>query len=494
VSFKYLHIVSLLFLSSCTVGPDFLKISTPADTASAFINTLDDSAQTSATMNHWWERLNDPTLNGYIDQLLAQNLSLQQAGERIIQAREQLSSSRGDHLPTLSADGTATRSFAPLLGNRTYTDTYNAGVSTSWSIDLFGKIRRNSESAKASFEATQFDYQALTHSLIAELLNRRVSIAVNQQQLALAQKNAENRQKIYQITKKRYNLGAAGTALSDVYLAEENYSSVQAEVSQFERLLTDDLYSLDILLGKMPGSTVIMQADFPILAPPVDVASCVPADLLDRRPDLQASLLRQKATNANIGVAIADLYPSLTLGGAISFNGNSGQDLFTADQLAGSLLSSLTTRIFEGGKLRSTIRLRESQAREAMAAYTEDVLQAVYEVETNIKADTELSKELSNLQQSATALANAERVADGRYQRGIQTLTGFLDIQQRHYSAEQILLRKQQDKWAARIALYLALGGDWFIAPSNEDANAPISEHNKPQCGASPREASISNG
>lgn len=484
MSVKYLYIASLLVLSSCTVGPDFLKIMTPANNASAFINTL-QTAQTSADMNQWWQRLNDPTLNEYVDQLLAQNLSLQQAGERVLQAREQLSSSRGDHLPTLAANGDAGRSFTPVLGNREYTTAYSAGLSTSWAIDLFGKIRRNSESAKASFQATQFDYQALTHTLIAELLNRRVSIAINQEQLSLAQKNADNREKIYQIAKRRYNLGAAGTTLTEVYLAEENYSSVQAEVSQFERLLADDLYNLDILLGKMPGSTVITSADFPLLAPPVDVASCLPADLLDRRPDLQASLLRQKAANANIGVAIADLYPSLTLGGAISVNGGTGRDLFTADQLAGSLLSSLTTRIFEGGKLRSTIRLRESQAREAIAAYSADVLQAVYEVETNIKADTELAKELSRLEQSATALANAERVAEGRYQRGIQTLTALLDIQQRHFNAEQIVLRKQQDKWAARIALYLALGGDWTAKPSTD---------NTTQCGINTTEMSMSNG
>lgn len=448
-------------LSACAVGPDFMRPDSPAASASRFNNSFDRIGQ-SSDMNLWWERLGDPVLNDYADKLLRQNLSLQEAGERVIQSRERVTSARGDYAPTLSATTSDTRSFTPTGGQRSYSTAYNASLSASWQIDLFGRIQRSVESANARYEAAQYDYEALTHSLIAQLLNRRVAIAVNKELLDLAQKNYINRKKIYKLVKKRYELGARGTTLSDVYLAEDNYESVYAEVYQFERALMDEIYRLDILLGEMPGTTDPLNSGFSLVAPPMDVAACIPARLLDRRPDLKASELRAKAANANIGVAVADLYPSVNLSGSLGFSGASTNSLFSAQQMAGSLLGSITQRIFEGGKLRSNIALRESEARELALAYSDDVLNAVYEVETRLKSDRDLTDELRSAEKSLKALRNAEELSQKRYIGGIITLEQFLDVQQRRYTAEQSYRRKQQEKWDTRTALYLALGGDWL--------------------------------
>jgi outer membrane protein TolC len=167
--------------------------------------------------------------------------------------------------------------------------------------------------------------------LVAELFNRRVGIAVNQRLLALAQENATNRQTLYDLVKHRYELGTPGSTLSDVYLAEDNFTSVQAEVAEFQRLLTDEVYRFDVLLGRPPGSIHLNHASFPLLSASPDAPSLIPAALLDRRPDLRASELRVQAANANVSVAVSDLYPQFHIGGSIGVTGTSTQNLFSSE-------------------------------------------------------------------------------------------------------------------------------------------------------------------
>ncbi len=457
----------VMMLSACAVGPDYLRPTHDAQRISSYLNEPDVTAS-EFSISRWWERIDDPLLTSYIDQLFQENLALEQGAERVIQAQEQVNIAGGSFFPTLGVDLGASRNFSSAnsfntagSGGRTYVTSYNADVSSSWQIDLFGRLRRSLQSAKANFEASQYDQQALVHSLIAELVTRRVSIATNQHRLELAKNNVENRKGTYDLVKNRYNLGVMGTSAADVYLAEENYRTVQGDMHAFERALSEDVYRLDVLLGQIPGTTDPFKTVFPLLPSPLDVAVCVPAALVDRRPDLRASELRLAAATANIGVAVADIYPSLNLGASIGFSGNDFGNLFRADQLAGTILGNLTARLFEGGRLKANIRLKESLAREQAAGYAEDILNALREVETALKSETELQSELTYTMQSVDALRRAEEISKDRYLRGILTLQSFLDIQQRRYSIEQGLLGIQQEKWNARIALYLALGGDW---------------------------------
>ena len=363
-------------------------------------------------------------------------------------------------------EGSAGRSFsnqniAPN-DDRNYTSSFNAGLNTSWQIDLFGKIRRQTEAANAGFQATVYDRQALIHALIADVLNRRVAISVLKEQRILAEKNADNREKLYTIVDNRYDLGVRQTAATDVLLAEENFKSVKADISLFNRQIAENVYALDVLLGQIPGTSQPQENGFPLIPDPLDIPTCLPADLLDRRPDLRASELRLKAANANIGVAVADLYPSLNLSGSLGFNSNETNNLFSVQQLAGSVLSGLTARLFEGGALRANIRLRESEAREQTALYSQTILNALAEVETSLKNEREIIEELKSQEESVIALRKAENIAQQRYIRGIITLRELLDIQQPLYLAEQNLLSLQQSMWNNRVTLYLALGGDWL--------------------------------
>lgn len=473
MSIRYIAMVIFVsVLAGCTPVPKFERPNSVVDKMALFVNDP-NSKNDWKTVTQWWERIGDPTLNDYVELLLNENLSLKEAAERIIQAKERVGIQKGGFFPSLSLGADASRSFQPANsstlfgggstgGNRIYATSLNAELSTAWEIDLFGKIRSSMESASASLAATEFDVYALEQSLIAELIRLRVAIAVNHRLLELAHENAENQGAIYNLVKRRYELGTQGTTLADVYLAEENVRSVEADIHDFQRQLTEQIYALDVLLGRAPGTSEISTYALPLLPTPESVAICIPAALLDRRPDLRASEFRAIAANADIGVAIADLYPNISLGGAIGFSGSETSGFFTSDQLAGSLLSSITMRLFQGGALRANIRLQESEARALAIQYTADILNALKEVETALHAERELSEELAYKRQSVSALKKAETLTENRYRKGIVPLREFLETQQRRYQIEQNWLLTSQERWLARINLYLSLGGDWF--------------------------------
>ncbi len=468
-------------LASCAVGPDYNRPDTSATITGEFLNAPETQEEFSSRL--WWEQIDDPLLPSYIDTLLEQNLDLKEAGARILQARARLGTSRADYFPSLGANSSANRNFSPSNSfnipgqaggtERVFNTNYVTELETSWEIDLFGRIRKSVESADASFQASLYDRDALTNSLIAELVNRRIAIATNQRLLSLAEQNAENRRQIYELVQRRYDMGVANNDLADVLEAKENLTTVQADINQFKRRLTNEVYAFDILLGQTPGTTDVTASSFPVLPPPLDVAVCVPASLLDRRPDLKANEFRLIAANADIGVAVADLYPSLNLSGALGFSGNETPNFFSADQLAGSIVGALTTRLFEGGRLRANIDLQEAEAEELIHAYSGEVLQAIGDVESALQAENELIDEVTFLSRSVESLKKAEEVSQKRYQSGIITLRDFLDTQQRRYQIEQSAISREQEKWNTRIALYLALGGDWQKQNNQQEEACP---------------------
>ncbi len=460
-------VVTVSLLAGCAVGPTPARPELSAPPPEQFVNAPAEPALAAPGMTRWWTQIDDPAFAAMVDTLLAANLSLQEATERVTQAEERLNITTGGNLPAASLSADARRAFTTTAnGDRVYNEAYGADLNVSWTLDLFGSRRRGIEASTASYLSAAAEQEALSHTLIAELLNRRVAIAVNQRLLELAHDNAANRQLIADLVQRRYELGTNGATAADVYLARDNLASVQADVPLYQRQLTDELYRLDVLLGRTPGTTSIAAQSFPLLAPPAAPAPAVPAALLDRRPDLRAAELRARAATAQVGVAVADLYPKLTLGGALGVGGTDFDQLFSTDQLAGSVLASLTQRLFAGGALQANLRLQEAAARELAARYANTVLGALREVESALQTDRELARQLDAQTRSLEALRAAERLTEERYRNGIVTLRSFLDTQQRRYLTEQGWLRTQQARWNARIALYLALGGTWLEAES----------------------------
>lgn len=471
----------LALLASCTLGPDYKRPQSHADQLSAFAHADAQanaavSSDDAASMSAWWRSLDDPLIDAYVEQLLAQNFDLRMAAERVVQAQQGLVAQSGARYPRISADASASRRFIPgaslaaqqggnvpggALPDRFYIDDYGMNVNVSWTLDVFGRVRRGIEAADARFLAGVNEYEALQHALIAQLVQRRLGIAIQNDLLSLAQENVVNRQEFSDMIRDRYDLGTASVAAADVYLAQENVASVKGDVHAFERQRSDEILLLESLLGQAPGSirqdaVGFARVDVPDVAPMV-----VPFALLDRRPDVGAAALRFKAANAEIGVAIADLYPSFSIGAALGVSAPSSRNLISSENLTGSLLGSIMARLFEGGALRANIRIKESQARELALNYEKVVMDALREVESHLMAEQQLAQELALMRESVAALERAEAATLDRYQRGLSNVRQFLDTQQRRYLMAQQLVRLEGQFWQNRVALFLALGGDW---------------------------------
>jgi len=443
-----------------------------------FFDNFQNSSSNTYTLNEykefsrgWWTYYNDPELNHLVEKLLSQNIELKIAAERLVQTEEQINITRAELLPTLSGNTSAARQATPNNGNfgdfpgasdKNYNTNYDLGISAAWQLDLFGEIRNQTESNKATYLASVANRDAIIQSLIAQLVNVRVSIANLNQEIALVNQTIASRQKSQEIIDGRYKLGVENTSALDVRLARENVASAQAQLPPLQAQLTEQIYALNILMGEMPDANNANSiSNFPVLPPPERLNLPPPLALLDLRPDLRGDEYRLLAAKYDINVAMANLYPSLSLSAGYGFSSDELGDLISPEKIAWNLLSNVTQPLFEGGRLRANVRLSESRARELANQYSQNILTAVQEVENALQQEENLRQQLDALLETNTQAQKAYDLAQGRYQRGLATITDVLDIERRVLSQKQQILNIQEAIWQTRVALHLALGGQW---------------------------------
>jgi len=479
------------FLSACTVGPDYerassltvllgLSASTATDDASIdeFNAQSENAAKRLVGLSHWWERLGDPSLAPLVAEMLNQNKDLAASAARVEQAQARLENITGSRLPSLDLNPSAQRSFTSNpAGDRVYSNNFSVGATLSWQTDLFGRLRRTQRAETATLAATRADWQGLVHSQIATLVRTRISLATLQRRLDAIKAIADSRQATLNAVDRRYRAGLESSNAVSLHSARENLRSALAEIPSLERDLATTATAQDILLGRVPGATAATLTNLSILPPPRDVPLGVPAALLDRRPDLQAAEFRLIAATENVGVAVADLYPNLSLSGSLSSADVAARNLFDATTLAGSLVASIAQPLFDGGARRATVRQREASVDEQAAVYAGKILNAFKEVEDALVTEQKSGERLAQLEIQVNEVRLAEASAFDRFRRGIGRYETLLETQRRLQSAEQTLLIEQQNKWNARLDLLLALGGDWL----EEHANVEIAETRIPQ-------------
>ncbi len=475
----YILIFFFVLPLSCTVGPEYRRPDSVAGSISAYKGYISHVQGVTETgeISRWWRRMQDPWMDRHVRLLIEENLQLKEAAARMEQAWAQIGIERGERLPGLSASASALRRTQSLeslalsagipqvgaeIDRRFSVTQLEAGLSTSWQLDLFGRIEKRIAAASERYLASRADAEALVHSLIAELALGRIALATLKRRTEITEETVESRKITLNTVERRYRLGARGISAEDVYLARENLSSAASILPDLRRQRIEQAYALDVLLGRVPGAVDPMDADNSLLPPPQDIDTGLPAHLLDRRPDLQAAELRVIAEVTDIGVAIANLYPDLTLTGNIGFQSDNFSDLISKTSFLASLAGSILVRIFEGGRLRANIDLQEAQARELAASYAGQVLNAFTEVETALSNSRFLSERIAELEIRRTNIRKADEEAWKNYRRGLRPLIEVLELQRRRYNAEQEYLLAAQAAWNNRIALYLALGGDWL--------------------------------
>ena len=463
-------IVCSFLVSACSLTPKYEAPETEQYLGEGYVHKRNEFSTQELDAITWWQRFDDPVINTLVEHVLENNLDLRVAASNVLESEALVRAATGSRWPQVSASVSGERSFTGSSTNlssssgsdRLYTTTYQVGATISWQTDLFAKLRSVEKAAIADWQASQTDLEALTHTIIANVIRQRVQLAIAVQRLYVAQQILKSRNQTLKNVNRRYHRGVGNSSAVSVRLARENVYSAEANIAALEQNVSLSQHALDILLGKKPGVLFITQSKLNELPELNDATMGVPAQLLDRRPDLRAAEFRVIASNERIGVALADLYPDLTITANGGWRDTEISDLFSPQSLFGSLLGELIQTLFAGGRLHAEADAAKARLQAQANTYTNEILQVIREVEDALIKNHKLSERLAKVNRQVTEARLAEELSHDRYARGVEILLTVLETERRRQDAEDSLLQVKLDYWNARIDLHLALGGNWL--------------------------------
>jgi NodT family efflux transporter outer membrane factor (OMF) lipoprotein len=475
VDFSKLAVAAVLALAltACAVGPNYQAPEVPAPDSwhTAAAANLAPERPDSATLAHWWTVLEDPTLNQLIEEAVAGNKTVSQALARVTEARARRAITRSVFWPNVGASVSASKSdsdgsFASDSGVITQSrEVYDAGIDAGWELDLFGGQRRAFESSTAQLDATEADLRDVLVTLLGDVALSYVDVRTVQSRLTFAERNLEAQREVFDIAGWRTEAGLA--TVLDVEQAKSSYSQTRAALPQLESALEAAKNRLAVLTGRTPGSLAsLLDERKPIPVTPADVVASVPAEVLRRRPDIRAAERRLAAQTAEVGVATAQLYPSLSLNGSIGVTASSTSDLLSNGLHANRYGVALNMPIFQAGALLQNVKAQHALVAGALASYEAIVLAAYEEVENALTA-------WANEQQRHTALIDAAasaRIASDlaliQYNSGLVDFQTVLTADRQLISSEDALALSEGEIASNLIRLYKAFGGGWSVFPS----------------------------
>jgi NodT family efflux transporter outer membrane factor (OMF) lipoprotein len=460
-----------LMISGCAVGPDFKR---PEATVATNWRTGADPrlAPRGAADTQWWKSFNDPALDQLVELAYRQNLPLQVAGLRILEARAQYGVATGMQFPqtqALSANLTAiglTKPIADITGLSRNLLNYQAGFDVAWELDFWGKYRRGVESEAAVLLGSVADYEAAIVSLSAEVARTYVAIRTAEVLVRLAQDNAKVQEQGLAIATSRFQNGA--TSELDPTQATTLLESTRATIPQLQTGQQQGQNALATLLGQPVGTIdAMLTGAQEIPKPPEKIAVGVPADVLRRRPDIRSAEMAAAAQCARIGVAKAELYPSFSILGSIglrAFNkGPGSHNLFTTSSVFYSVGPTINWPFLNYGRLTNGVRVEDARFQQLLVTYRDTVLRAVQEVEDALAGFLNAQQALVFEQNAVTAAKRSVELSLVQYREGAIDYQRVLDAQRSLLQEQNSLAQTTSAVATNLVALYKALGGGWEL-------------------------------
>ncbi|HZP11475.1 MAG TPA: efflux transporter outer membrane subunit, partial [Nevskiaceae bacterium] len=336
----------------------------------------------------------------------------------------------------------------------------HAATDVSWELDLFGRVRRNVEASRADASAIAADLQALQVSVAAEVARNYFELRGAQEQLRVAQRNADNQRKTLELTQDRLDAGR-GTEF-DTSRSRAELESTLARIPALEATIATAMHRLAVLDGRQPGElNARLQAPVALPALPQTVAVGTPNELLRRRPDIQAAERRLASATARVGVATADLFPRVTFGGSVGVSATNLGDLFTRDGENYAFGPAISWVFLDLGRVRARISAADASSQANLASYEGTVLRALEEAENALVAYSRAQREGEHLKESAVASQSAAKLADIRFEGGASDFLQVLDAQRSELQAEDQLAQSQTRTAVALVAVYKSVSGGW---------------------------------
>ena len=460
-----LALASAGLVAGCAVGPDFQAPALP-DTGNRFARAEPAGPagrELAVPDAAFWRQFQDPQLTQLVEQALGANQDLRQALARLDGAQALLRESRFDQIPTVTLSGQATQQrlseSQALYGPRSQRS-YTAGLSASWEIDLYGRVRRNIEARQADLRADAADLAALQVAIAAQVAGSYTDLRGGQQRLRLAQANAANQDDTLRLVQLRLAHGS-GTEF-DLARAQAQREATRSRIPALQAQIAMAQHRLSVLTGQVPEA-LIASLDAPAALPrlPSSIDPGTPADLLRRRPDVAAAEARLQAATARVGVATADLFPRLSLGGLLGSTALHSGALFEGGSATRSVFLGVDWSFLDVGRVRARIAAGEAGAQAALAGYQQAVLLALEDTENALVRLQRTRTEEAHLAQAAEQRQRAEQLALRRYQLGSVGLYEVLDAQRDLYAAQDAAADSRARGLRAAVSLYQALAGGW---------------------------------
>lgn len=462
-----------LMLTGCAVGPRYVPPASMQPTRFQTGAEVEARAPTvqNAELASWWRSFHDPLLTSLVERGLQQNLDLQQASARVVQARAALRGANAALLPSGQISGQAGESYQSLqtpigkIGSafpqfERSTETYDLSAGASWEIDLFGGRDAARDAARADWEASQASAVAARLSVAAQIADTYVTIRMLQARLDVARSQFDTQQGLVRLVDLQYRKGVA--AELQLRQAEGALAQVRASIPALQNELDMAMNALDVLIGAQPGSTrTELVAGAPIPTPPAVSTAGGPAALLRRRPDIIAAERRLAASNAQIGVAVAEYYPKFSLSGLLGTATTGVGGLFSGGATQASGILGLRWRLFDFGRVDAEIKAAKGRNAEALAAYRATVLRASQDVEDAFSTLVQQEARANALLQGEGSLSRARGSSLAAYKGGMVSLIEVLDADRRLLETRDQSIQAQAAAARGAIASFRALGGGW---------------------------------
>lgn len=479
---RKLHVlltVCFLFISAgCAVGPNYQR--PEVDTPQTYRFESTEAKDVLGTT--WWQQFQDPVLTELIESALRESKDLLIATARVDEYMGRLGIATGQLFPQIGATGTAQRQRVTERGatavpqDRATYSTYQAGFTASWEIDLWGKLRRSREAAKADLLSTEEARQGVVMTVVTSVANAYINLRSLDKQLEIAKTTTQMWAETYELFKLKFE----GGVISEVDLSQvkSEYEAARATVPQIEKSIVQQENALSLLLGRNPGPVKRGKTIDQLALPPIPAG--LPSELLERRPDIRQAEQSLIAANARIGVAKAAYFPTISLTGFLGNASTALSNLFTGPARMWSWAGQAVLPIFSGGQIAGGVQVAEAQQLQALYTYQKTIQSAFGDVE-NALVDQAKSREQSEAQKlQVEALKTYSELSRLQYDEGFTSYLQVLDAERSYFSAQLSLAQTKGAIFQAISNLYKALGGGW-IAEADKIATSPSTATQKDQ-------------
>jgi len=450
--------------AACTLGPNYKRPAVAVPDVHRGAAAAANSPASLADLK-WFELFRDDQLTALVSTALKQNFELRIAAERVLQARAVYGIQRSDQFPSARVSAAINTVRSPEAGanvvpsgadtNVTYTE---AGFSLGWELDVWGRLRRLSEAARARYLATAEARHGVITTLVADVTETYLTLRALDYELEIARRTRDVANDSIRLTD-LLRAGGVASAL-DVRQAEQLLFTATGQIAGLERAIAQAENALSLLLGQLPGDIPRGQPLDAFTVPP-SVPAGLPSALLERRPDIRQAEQELIAANAQIGAAKAEYFPRISLTGFLGVQSRALSDLLTGPAVLAAATAGAAAPIFNAGRTRNNVQRVEAMQREALVNYQRVIYAAFRDVADSLAAYTKTSQQRAEQERLVGALRAAAQLSTERYQGGLESYLPVLDAQRNLFQGELALAELRQRELASIVQLYRALGGGW---------------------------------